>query len=43
MCTIGTIKHDKKVMVWGAFAANKVGILHRVEGIRTKEIYLEII
>jgi len=43
MCTIGTIKHDKKVMVWGAFAANGVGILHRVEGIMTKEIYLEIV
>jgi transposase len=42
-CVTGTVKHDKKIMVWGAFAASGVGILHRVEGIMTKEVYLEIV
>jgi hypothetical protein len=37
--TVGTVKHDKKIMVWGAFCAHGVGILHRIEGIMMKEHY----
>lgn len=30
--TRASVKHDKKINVWGGFAANGVGILHRIEG-----------
>ena len=30
--TKATVKHDKKVNLWGAFTAAGVGILHRIEG-----------
>ena len=42
-CTISTVKHDAKLMVWGCFAAHGVGRLHRVEGIMTKEQYHQIL
>ena len=31
-CTIATVKHDKKINVWGCFAAHGVGDLYLVEG-----------
>ena len=42
-CTIGTLKHDKKIMVWGCFAAKGVGKLYRVQGIMNKEQYHKIL
>ena len=33
MVTNATVKHSKKINVWGCFAAHAVGVLHKVEGI----------
>jgi hypothetical protein len=41
--TTASVKHDKKIMVWGCFAAHGVGDLHRVEGIMTGEGYRQIL
>jgi hypothetical protein len=38
-----TVKHDKKINVWGAFAANGVGRLYRVNGILEKKQYNQIL
>ena len=42
-CLQGTVKHDKKIMVWGCFAAHGVGDLHRIRGIMVKEDYHQIL
>jgi hypothetical protein len=42
-CCRGTLKHDKKINVWGCFSAHGVGDLMRVEGILVKEKYLDIL
>jgi transposase len=42
-CTKGTVKHDKKVNVWGCFASNGVGALYRVNGILKKEQMRQIL
>ena len=42
-CLQGTVKHDKKIMVWGAFAAHGVGHLHRIEGTMDRHIYRQIL
>ena len=42
-CTVATVKHDKKIMIWGCFCAHGVGNLYRVEGIMKKEQYLQIL
>jgi transposase len=42
-CTTATVKHDKKIMVWGCFAACGAGSLHRVEGIMLQDQYREIL
>jgi hypothetical protein len=42
-CLQAFIKHDKKVMVWGCFAAHGVGNFHRIEGIMNQHVYREII
>ena len=42
-CLIASVKHDKKIMVWGAFSANGVAILHRIKGIMDKHVYNEIL
>jgi hypothetical protein len=43
-CTGASVKrHDEKIMVWGSFAAHGVGVLHMVEGIMTKEVYLNVL
>lgn len=39
----GTVKHLKKINVWGCFAANGVGSLHRVNGILEQIQYREIL
>ena len=39
----GSIKHDKKIMVWGCFAACGVGNLHRITGIMDKKVYQQIL
>ena len=41
--TVGTVKHDKKINVWGGFAAHGVGILHRIHGIMDKDVYNNIL
>ncbi|MDP3792933.1 MAG: transposase [bacterium] len=42
-CMCATLKHDKKVNVWGCFNAYGVGILHRIEGIMDSAVYLDIL
>lgn len=42
-CTKGTVKHDQKLMVWGCFCANGVGMLHRINGIMDQHVYLDIL
>ena len=42
-CMRGTVKHYKKIMVWGCFAAHGVGKLYRVQGILKKEQYLDML
>ena len=39
----GTVKHDKKINVWGCFAARGVGKLHRIHGIMDKHEYLDLL
>jgi transposase len=39
----GTIKHDKKIMVWGCFSANGVGHLHRIDGTLNADKYKQIL
>jgi len=43
MCCVASVKHDVKIMVWGAFAAHGVGILHRIVGIMDRFIYLQLL
>ncbi len=43
VCVAGSVKHDGKINVWGAFAAHGVGVLHIIEGIMMKEQYHEIL
>jgi hypothetical protein len=42
-CTSASVKHDKKIMVWGCFAAHGVGNLYQVNGIIVKEQYQNIL
>lgn len=42
-CLRGTLKHDVKIMVWGAFSASGVGRLEWIRGTLFKEGYLEIL
>ena len=39
----GTVKHDKKIQVWGCFAAHGVGNLYRVPGILDQHGYHSIL
>ncbi len=39
----GTVKHDKKVNVWGCFSYHGLGALHLIEGIMDKKIYKQIL
>jgi transposase len=42
-CLQGTVKHDKKVMVWGCMTAYGVWALHRIVGIMKKKMYQNIL
>ena len=42
-CLQGTVKHQKKIMVWGCFSWYGVGALHRIEGILKKGQYRQIL
>jgi hypothetical protein len=38
-----TVKHDKRINVWGCFAAAGVGDLHRITGIMDQRVYHSIL
>ena len=42
-CLITSVKHDKKINVWGAFSAQGLGILHRIHGIMDKFVFNNIL
>lgn len=42
-CLRGTVKHDKKIMVWGCMACKGTGTIVRVYGILVKEKYRQIL
>lgn len=42
-CTSKTIKHDKKINVWGCFATNGTGELHKIEGNMNAVMYHSIL
>jgi hypothetical protein len=35
----GTVKHDKKINVWGCFSSHGVGKLHHIPGVMDKNVY----
>ena len=39
----GTVKHDKKINVWGGFCAHGVGHIHRIVGIMDKDMFKQIL
>ena len=39
----GTVKHDKKINVWGGFCAHGVGRFHRIVGTMDKEMFKQIL
>jgi len=39
----GTVKGDKKIMVWGCFTAHGVGNLFRIQGIMDRFVYQDIL
>jgi transposase len=39
----GTVKHDKKINVWGCFSYNGIGELYLVDGILEQKQYLKIL
>lgn len=43
LCTIGTIKHDKKINVWGCFCYHGVGNIHNIEGNMNAPMYIQIL
>jgi len=43
IATVGTVKSDTKLMVWGCFAAHGVGRLYRIHGIMDGEMYRKIL
>ena len=43
LLTKATVKHDKKINVWGCFAASGVGHLYLVKGILEQEQYCQIL
>jgi transposase len=40
---LGTVKHDKKINLWGAFSYNGVGHLHQIGGIMDAKIFKQIL
>ena len=43
ICCKATIKHDKKINIWGCFSWNGVGNLYRVKGILEQKQYRQIL
>jgi hypothetical protein len=43
MCTVATVKHDAKLMVWGCFTYHGVGKLYWIPGIMNKRVYQNIL
>lgn len=41
-CVKSTVKHEKKINVWGCFAAHAPGAIHRIHGIMDKHVFLDI-
>ena len=41
--TIGTVKHDTKINVWGCFSGKGVGNLHLIDGIMNAKQYIKIL
>ena len=39
----GTVKHDKKINVWGCFTFHGVGDFHRILGIMDQQVYRQIL
>jgi transposase len=37
----GTVKHDKKINIWGCFSSNGVGPLHKVNGMMNSQQYIQ--
>ena len=42
-CMMGTVKHDKKIMVWSCFSKKGVGPFRRIHGRMNKRMYREIL
>lgn len=42
-CLIGSVKHDKKINVWGSFAHHGVGSLVRIYGFMDTQMYINIL
>lgn len=42
-CIKGTVKQERKIMIWGCFTAHGVGNLYKVNGIMNKEQYRQIL
>ena len=42
-CMQGTVKHDKKINVWGCFADSGVGHLFRIHGILNQQKYRQLL
>lgn len=40
---MATVKHDKKINVWGGFAYHGVGEIHRIEGIMNGDVYRRLL
>lgn len=40
---VGTLKHDVKIMVWGCFAAHRVGLFYRINGRMDQHQYGQIL
>ena len=38
-CMVGTVKQDKRIMVWSCFCNDGVGLFHQVKGIMDKHVY----
>lgn len=42
-CMVGTVKHDKKINIWGCFAANGVGHFVEIKGILDATKYKQLL
>lgn len=42
-CTVGKLKHDKRINVWGCFSPNGTGKIHRIVGNMNAKMYVKIL